>query len=88
MSSEFDLKDIQEMLNEAATVKDMIRKGLTDIKVPVSENEDPDVMSAVLALFGSQNVKDGKTYITFDMVTKCLEILRIAGMEKARSLIQ
>lgn len=77
-----------KLLEELIDAKSQLADKLKDLKVTVTTKDYPDIVSAVSGLFGSEYVNDGVAVITFDMVVKCLEVVRNAGIGKAQELIK
>lgn len=88
MSSNFTVKEITSILEELVSAKSQLLDKLKDLKVAVSEERDPDVVTAIKSLYGNDYIKDGKAAITFEMVAQCVDIVRRAGRAKASELIK
>ena len=88
MSSNFTVKEITSILEELVSAKSQLLDKLKDLKVAVSEERDPDVVTAIKSLYGNDYIKDGKATIAFEMVAQCVDIVRRAGRAKASELIK
>ena len=88
MSSNFTVKEITSILEELVSAKSQLLDKLKDLKVAVSEERDPDVVTAIKSLYGNDYIKDGKATITFEIVAQCVDIVRRAGRAKASELIK
>lgn len=83
----FSTSDVAKVLEEMIEAKTALKNGLSDLKVITTQEQNPDVLTAIRALFGDNAIKDGKAYITFDMLSECMTVIRKAGKTKAKELI-
>lgn len=86
--STYKTDDIINVLQRLLDAKNQISERMSDLKVTVNVNQYPDIVAAVSGLFGPEYVSDGVAVITFDMVIKCMEVVRSAGIGKAQELIK
>ena len=88
MNNPQNMEEMTELLKQLIDAKNTLSNGLSQVKVAATQERDQDVITAVRALFGDQHIKDGKTSITFKMLTSCLDTIRLAGKDKAKELIK
>lgn len=84
---EIKYEDLDDLIKEGRHYQEEIREMLKDIKVPVTKLH-PHVLESINTIFGPDYIsKDGKAYITFDMVLECLNITRNVGKATADEFI-
>lgn len=83
----FSNNQVSKILADLIDAKNTLSNGLQHVNVAVSQERDPDVITAIAALFGNEYVKDGKATITFNMLSECVNVVRRAGKAKAKELI-
>lgn len=84
---DFSNSDISKIIVELIDAKNTLANGLQNVRVVATQERDPDVITAIVSLFGPNAVKDGKAVITFNMLTECINVVRNAGKAKAKELI-
>lgn len=86
--STYSSDDIISALQRLADAKNQISERMSDLRITVNVNQYPDIIAAISGLFGPEYVNDGVANITFDMVIKCMEVVRNAGIGKSQELIK
>ena len=84
-NNSYDALDVILQLKEA---KADLASRLGQTKVTVTEQEYPEIITAIRGLFGSSYINNGIAVITFDMIAECMKIVRTAGKGKAQELIK
>jgi hypothetical protein len=79
------MSDKEDVLKELKAFQADLYSKLKDIRVPVDPNRSPEVVEAIVAIYGDDFIK-GPAYISFDMYIQCLEIIKQAGKDKGEQL--
>jgi hypothetical protein len=87
-SNQVELSDVMKVIEDLVNAKSSLFEKLKDLRVAVSQEKNPEIITAIVSLFGSDKVVDGKAYITFEMVTQCMRVVYKAGAAKASELIK
>lgn len=82
---QIEYEDVVKLIKEGTRYQDELRVKLKDIKVPVTVRH-PHVLNSIRNIFGDDYIKDGKAYITFDMVVECMALIRSVGQATASEL--
>lgn len=76
---EITLEDVASLIKGGIKYQEELKIKLKDIKVPVSTLH-PHVLQSIREIFGPEYLdSSGRSYITFDMVVKCMKIIRNVG---------
>lgn len=77
----------KEILDEIKEAKGSLRSSLEKTTVIVHESEYPEVVQAVVNMFGEHHLQNGVAKITFPMVAECLNVVTKAGKAKAEDIL-
>ena len=58
-TNSFSTSEVAKVLEEMIEAKTALKNGLSDLKVIATQEQNPDVLTAIRALFGENAVKDG-----------------------------
>lgn len=81
--SKTEIEDLSELVAEGQRYLKELDVTLGDIKVPVRK-QNPEVLEAIQNLLGTQYINDsGESFVTFEMFTECMKILKNVGRATA-----
>lgn len=77
--TEVSTESLADLVSNGQKYLSQLDETLSDIKVPVRK-QNPAVLEAIQNLLGPNYINDnGESYITFEMFTKCMKILKNVG---------
>lgn len=83
LGSKTEIEDLAELVAEGQRHLEALDVTLGDIKVPVRK-QNPAVLEAIQNLLGPQYINDnGESFVTFEMFTQCMKILKNVGRATA-----
>lgn len=83
LGSKTEIEDLAELVAEGQRHLEALDVTLGDIKVPVRK-QNPAVLEAIQNLLGPQYINDNdESFVTFEMFTQCMKILKNVGRATA-----
>lgn len=76
------------MVAELHQIQDKLKPDLANVKVKISKSDNPDIYKSIEEIFGDRSNSPDKDFITFEMYTKCMEIIRAGGAATGSDLLR
>ena len=81
-------EEILQILSDARDASEELREKLSAIRIKIVGAREPDIISAIINIFGKDYVTDnGDSYITYDMYCSILNMIRTIGQSKAQEIL-
>ena len=81
--------EIATAISDLQEVKDDLYPNIENVKVKIDKSSNADLYRSVESIFGERSSEDpDKDFITIDMYLHCLEIVRLAGEDKANQVLK
>jgi len=88
-SPEEYIEEMSAGISDLEEVKGVLYPNVENVKVRVDKNVNADLYRSIEAIFGTRDSDDpDKDFITTDMYLHCLEIVRLAGEDKANQVLK
>lgn len=80
--------EVTDLLEEAASISNDMRKKLSNISIIIKGSDSPDLIRAVQTIFGDDYISSsGNTTLTYDMYCSLLNLMRELGSKKTEDLV-
>lgn len=79
--------DLFLIIEELKEIKKDLSSNLRNIKFKYDRNKDIELHESVIEMYGLDFVEKNGTYITFDMFSEMLDIVKLASESKADQLL-